>query len=98
MARFFALDAIFFLIPFAIYALWLLVTRRTVRNADDWTVKTITYLALAGAAVLILAIVFFVHYDREPPGGRYVPAHIENGKIVPGHIDPPPAAPAPATP
>ena len=93
MVRFVAFDAIFFLLPFAAYALWLIVTRRTLRNADDWTVKTIAYLALAGAVLLIGAIVFFVHYDRDPPGGTYVPAHIENGVIVPGHIDPPAAAP-----
>lgn len=93
MVRFFAFDAIFFLVPFAAYALWLIVTRRTLRNADDWTVKTIGYLSLAGAILLIAAILFFVHFDREPPGGTYVPAHMENGRIVPGHIELPATPP-----
>ncbi|MCR4283429.1 MAG: DUF6111 family protein [Bauldia sp.] len=87
MVRFVAFDAIFFLLPFAAYALWLIITRRTLTNAADWQVRTIAYLALAGAALMIAALVVFVHLDTSPPGGRYVPAHIENGEIIPGHID-----------
>lgn len=88
MARFVAFDAVLFLLPFAAYALWLIITRRTLRNADDWTVKVIAYLALAGAILTVVALVVFVHLDTAPPGGTYVPAHIENGVIVPSQIVP----------
>lgn len=88
MARFVAFDAVLFLLPFAAYALWLIITRRTLRNADDWTVKVIAYLALAGAILTVVALVVFVHLDTAPPGGTYVPAHIENGVIIPGQIVP----------
>lgn len=90
MVRFVLLDALFFLLPFAAYALWLLLTRRTVRNAEDWQIKTITWLALAGAALMVTVILIFIHYDSSPPGGTYVPAHIENGQIVPGYFEPAP--------
>lgn len=95
MVRFVAFDAVLFLLPFAAYALWLIFTRRTLRQADDWTVKVIAYLALAGAILTIVALVVFIHLDTAPPGGTYVPAHIENGVIVPGQIVAPPADPAP---
>lgn len=88
MARFVLFDLLLFLLPFAAYALWLILTRRTLRNADDWTVKTIAVLALVGAVITIIALVVFVHLDTAPPGGTYVPAHIENGVIVPGQIVP----------
>jgi len=88
MARFVAFDAILFLLPFAAYGLWLLVTRRSLGGVQDWEVRTVTYLSLAGAALMLAAILFFIHYDRDPPGGVYVPAHMEDGRIVPGHIDP----------
>ena len=91
MVRFVLLDAIFFLAPFAAYALWLLVTRRTVRNAEDWQIKTIAWLALAGAGLMIAVVLFFIHFDSSPPGGVYVPPHMENGVIVPGHFEPTPA-------
>ena len=88
MARFAAFDVVLFLLPFAAYALWLLVTRRSLSNVDDWTVRTIGYLALAGAALVIVVLVVFIQRDTDKPGGTYVPAHIENGVIVPGHFEP----------
>ena len=93
MLRFVAFDAIFFLLPFGAYALWLIMTRRAVPTIADWEVRTIGYLALAGAALVVLVLVAFVHFDADPPGGVYVPAHIENGKVVPGHIQLPAAKP-----
>jgi hypothetical protein len=88
MLRFVAFDAVLFLLPFVAYALWLVVTRRTLTNVADWQVKTIGYLALAGAVLVILILVVFVHLDTDAPGGVYVPAHLEDGRIVPGHFEP----------
>jgi hypothetical protein len=90
MFRIVALDALFFLTPFAAYALWLLVTRRTMRDPNDWTVKTIAWLALAGAVFMIAILVVFVHLEPIPPGGTYVPPSFEDGVIIPGHIEPSP--------
>ena len=89
MVRFVAFDIVFFLLPFAAYGLYLLVTQRNLGGVAEWEVRTLAFLSLAGAVVLTAAIVIFIHFDREPPGGTYVPAHMENGQIVPGHIDPP---------
>ena len=88
MVRIVAFDVLFFLLPFVAYALWLIITRRTMRNAEDWQVKTIAWLAFAVAVLMIGALVIFIHLDPSPPGGTYVPPHIENGEIVPGHIEP----------
>ena len=86
MVRFVAFDAIFFLLPFAAYGLWLLVTRRSLGGVAEWQVRTISLLSLAGAVLMIASIVLFIHFDRDPPGGRYVPAHMEDGKIIPGRM------------
>jgi NhaP-type Na+/H+ or K+/H+ antiporter len=88
MFRIVALDALFFLTPFAAYALWLLVTRRTMRDPNDWTVKTIAWLALAGAVFMVAILVVFIQLDPSPPGGTYVPPRFEDGVIIPGHIEP----------
>ena len=87
MLRIVALDALFFLMPFAAYALWLVVTRRTMRNPDDWQVKTIAWLALAGAVLMVAVLVVFIHFDPIPPGGTYVPPSFEDGVLIPGHIE-----------
>jgi hypothetical protein len=87
MGRFIAFDAVFFLLPFAAYAAWLAFTKGSLRNLEDWRAATIAYLATAGAVLLLIAVVFFTSFQNVPPGGEYTPAHIENGQIVPGHLD-----------
>jgi hypothetical protein len=87
MARFLAFDAIFFLLPFAFYAAWLIATRGTAGGSADWPVRTIAYLAISGAAFMVAALVAFTSFSGAPPGSRYRPATIENGKLVPGHFE-----------
>jgi hypothetical protein len=87
MGRIIAIDAVFFLLPFAIYAAWLAFTKGSLSDVEDWQAKTIGYLAIAGAGVLLAAIAVFVQLQNNPAGSGYVPAHIEDGQIVPGHAD-----------
>ena len=45
---------------------------------------------LAGAGALLLALVLFVvtvHFDTSQ-SGVYVPPRSENGRIIPGHVEP----------
>ena len=88
MARYLAFDAIFFLLPFALYAAWLIFTRGTLKNLDDWQVRTIAYLTIAGSTILLGAILAFTSFNQAAPSSVYVPAHTENGVIVPGHFEP----------
>jgi hypothetical protein len=45
---------------------------------------------LAGAGALLLALVLFVVTVnfRTAPSGVYVPPRTENGRIIPGHVEP----------
>ena len=90
MARYIAFDFVFFLLPFAIYAAYLIFTRGSIFNLPDWEVRTIAYLSIAGAAILMAAIIGFTTFEAAPPDSIYVPAHMEDGHLVPGHIEPPP--------
>ncbi len=88
MTRLVAFDALFFLIPFAVYALWLLITRGSLNNIADWQARTIAWLAAGGAALMIAVLVIFVHLGSGPTDGTYIPAHVdEDGTIVPGHFE-----------
>jgi len=86
MARLVAFNVIFFLLPFGIYAGWLFATRGTVA-AKDWPVRTIAYLALGGAALMVVGLVAFTHFTGAPPGSKYVPAQVIDGVLVPGHFE-----------
>jgi hypothetical protein len=90
MARYIAIDLVFFLLPFAIYAAYLVFTRGSMRNLEDWQVRTIAYLSIAGAVLLLAAVFGFTAFVQGPPDSVYVPAHMEDGVIVPGHFERPP--------
>ena len=76
----------FFLAPFVCFAIYLLLRRRNPVSVDAWTGGTAGLLSLTGLAFAARAIFLFgIFEDR--PHGAYVPAHVENGRLVPGHFE-----------
>jgi Family of unknown function (DUF6111) len=73
-----------FLIPFAVYALFLLATRSGLLVQSSWPAHVIAKLALGSLGLVIVSFVLLAHFSGAPPHSTYVPAHIENGKFVPG--------------
>jgi len=78
-------------LPTVLYLLWLRVARWSdVGGVLQWRVLPWAWLAMAGAVSLaIVLFVVTVHYGTPIPG-VYVPPHVEDGRIVPGHIEPGP--------
>ncbi len=88
MARLIAFNAVFFLLPFAIYAGWLAVTRGSAKNPAYWPLKTIAYLAVGGGVLMVASLLVFIHFSSAPPGASYRPATLdESGRIVPGTLE-----------
>ncbi len=73
-----------FLIPFAVYALFLAATRSGVFARSSWPVTVVARLALVAIVLVIAGLIGLAHFSGAPPDSTYVPAHIENGKLVPG--------------
>jgi hypothetical protein len=73
-----------FLIPFAAYVLFLIATRTHVFDKMHWSPRVISWLTLSALALMIASFGYFAHYSGAPPGSTYIPAHMENGKLVPG--------------
>ncbi|MBC7802005.1 MAG: hypothetical protein H7Z10_15415 [Gemmatimonadaceae bacterium] len=70
-----------FLAPLGAYILW----RRTVARGQDGPSRTVLAVIFAGLLGLGGALAWFGVNDRLLPGERYVPAQIQDGRIVPGH-------------
>lgn len=87
MVRFIAFNAVFFLLPFALYAGWLILRQGSATSAADWPGRTIAYLTAGGLLLTGVALLFFINFAGAPPGGHYTPATVKDGRIVPGHID-----------
>jgi len=77
---------LFFALPFIFYAVLLLLRRTTPFASRNWSQGTISMLTLAGLVAAILGVFSFGLF-AERHLGAYVPAHIENGRVVPGHLE-----------
>jgi len=73
-----------FLIPFAVYALFLVATRSGLFAQSSWPAHLIAKLALGSLLLVVVSFILLAHFSGAPPNSTYVPAHIENGKLVPG--------------
>jgi Family of unknown function (DUF6111) len=73
-----------FIVPFVIYAASLLVTSKRVLQQSAWSIRRLAALGIAGFVLMLGSFVIFAQFSGAPPGSTYVPAHIENGKFVPG--------------
>jgi hypothetical protein len=73
-----------FLIPFAIYAAYLFANRVDFMIAASWPAHIVLRLSLAALVLVVVSFVLLAHFSGAPPDSTYIPAHIENGKFVPG--------------
>ena len=73
-----------FLIPFAAYAIFLIATRSGVMAQSSWPAHLVAKLVLGSLLLVVISFVLLAHFSGAPPNSTYIPAHIENGKLVPG--------------
>jgi hypothetical protein len=75
-----------FLSPFALFAIYLIVRSRYPLAVEHWPRSRVATLTLVGLGVTVLGMALLASFA--PRGqGAYVPARIENGKLIPGHIE-----------
>ena len=73
-----------FLIPFVVYALFLIATRSGVLSQSSWPAHLVAKLVLGSLTLVIVSFILLAHFTGAPPDSTYIPAHMENGKFVPG--------------
>jgi Family of unknown function (DUF6111) len=73
-----------FLIPFVVYTLFLLATQSGLLVQTSWPVHIIAKLALGSVVLVLISLVMLANFSGDSPNSTYIPAHIDNGKLVPG--------------
>ena len=73
-----------FLIPFVAYAIFLIATRSGVLVSSSWPVHLVAQLVLGSLLLVVVSFVLLAHFSGASPDSTYIPAHIEDGKFVPG--------------
>ncbi len=83
MIRTLVIRACLFALPFALYALYLMLPRAPAPAREHpWT-----RLAAAGLALVALSFLVWGLTEGEPTSGVYVAPHVVDGKVVPGHVE-----------
>jgi hypothetical protein len=86
MIRSILTQILLFLTPFAVYALFLYGTRSGVLQIESWSAKTVGWLTAAAVILVIAGFVVLGQLGYQPAGSTYVPPHMEDGKLIPGHF------------
>ena len=73
-----------FLIPFAVYIVFLIATRSGLLVPASWPLHLVAKLTVAALLLVIASLVLLAEFSGAPPHSTYGPAHIENGRLVPG--------------
>jgi Mn2+/Fe2+ NRAMP family transporter len=77
-------EALLFFLPFAVFALYLVLRRRSPFKLAAWSEAT-AWLVIAGLVCAIGALlVTFVTSERQ--SGAFEPTHMENGRVIPGRF------------
>jgi hypothetical protein len=77
--------ALLFASPFVVYAVYLVLRQKYPFAVEHWTKTAVSTLTLAGLAIAVGGMLAFGIFAPRHEGA-YIPAHIENGKLVPGRI------------
>jgi hypothetical protein len=62
----------------------LIATRSGLLVQSSWPVQIVGKLALGSLLLVVVSFILLAHFSGAPPNSTYIPAHIENGKFVPG--------------
>ena len=73
-----------FLAPFVVYAIYLVATKAALLTLASWPPKVLASLGICALVLMIGSFVYLSHFSGAPPGSTYEPAHVEDGKFVPG--------------
>jgi hypothetical protein len=77
-------ELVLFLLPFALYAVYLLATKAELLHPESWPMPTLVWLTIVAFVLMFGSFFVLAQWGGEPAGSHYVPAHMENGKLVPG--------------
>jgi hypothetical protein len=77
-------EVLLFITPFVLYAVFLFATRAGVIDVKSWPLAHVATLAIIALLLVVGSFIYLANYSGAPVGTTYVPAHIENGKFVPG--------------
>ena len=74
-----------FLIPFALYAVWLIVNRNGVLTGASWPTHIVAKLVFGALLLVVISFILLAHFSGASPNATYTPARVDDkGNFIPG--------------
>jgi hypothetical protein len=84
MIRPILIELLLFITPFAAYAFLLWAKNRGVLDPEHWPLRVVVGLTASALLLMAISAVVTAQLSGVPPGSVYVPAHVKDGKLIPG--------------
>jgi len=86
MIRIFSIEVALFLTPFVAYGLFLWAMRKGVLHPDAWPMPVLVALTVVALVLTATGFIVVAEFSGAPPKSTYIPAHMEDGQLVPGTL------------
>lgn len=87
MLRVAAVHIALFVLPFVIYGFYLYFRHIDPLKREAWESSAVYWLTLTGLVLTIGGFLALSAFSGSAPGGTYVPARVEDGRLIPGRIE-----------
>lgn len=87
MIRIILVNLLLLLLPLIIYFAYVYFRGRSEPATDIVADAPIFWLLSGGALLVVIALMFLVHWDAAEPDAKYIPPRYQDGVIVPGHYE-----------
>ena len=73
-----------FVAPFVLYGLYVVASPAGKRLAKAWTRRRVASLFIISLVLVVGSFFALAQFSGARPNATYVPAHLEDGRLVPG--------------
>ena len=87
MIRVVVVNLLLFLLPFVLFAVYMLVFGRRGKDGGLFDNAPLVSLTLAGVVLVVGMMSYFISFEGAEPGRPYIPPSFENGQINRGHTE-----------
>jgi uncharacterized membrane protein YfcA len=75
-------ETVLFLLPFVLYAIWLAFRKVNPAELETWREAPLLALLVAALVTTAVGLGLLSHFGGAPAGSVYVPARLEDGKLI----------------
>ncbi|MDO9461555.1 MAG: DUF6111 family protein [Alphaproteobacteria bacterium] len=87
MLRVVLINIALFMLPVAVFAAYFYISERNKNAVEiEWKNMPLSLLLQIGLGLIVVGMLVTAYIGGDDAGGTYLPARMENGKVIPGEV------------